>query len=250
MMRTLLVRGMLVGLAAAALALVFAWLFGEPQVGHAIAFEDSRDKLAGIAPDPEIVSRSVQKTWGLATGIGLFGVALGGLFSIAFAIAYGRIGNFDARATSALVAAGAFVAVEVVPLLKYPASPPSVGNPDTIGKRTILYFAMIAIAIIASIAAIHIGRRLAPRHGNWNAALMAGAVFIALIAIAYIALPGINEVPATFPAVVLWRFRLASLGIQAVLWTTLGLGFGALTERSLSNTRQPSRQDTRSATPA
>ena len=251
MMRTLLVRGMLVGLAAAVLALVFAWVFGEPQVGHAIAFEDSRDKLAGLAPEPEIVSRGVQKTWGLAIGIGVFGVALGGLFSIAFAIAYGRIGNFGARATSALVAAGAFVSVEVVPMLKYPANPPSVGNPDTIGKRTILYLAVIAIGIIVSIIAVQIGRRLAPRYGNWNAALIATAVFIALVAIAYIALPGINEVPAGFPAEVLWRFRLASLGIQAVLWTTLGLGFGALTERGLANARRV-RPDPapRPATPA
>lgn len=71
MMRSLLVRGMLTGLAAAALALVFAWIFGEPQVGHAIAFENAHDKMARMAPAPEIVSRSVQQTWGLATGIGL-----------------------------------------------------------------------------------------------------------------------------------------------------------------------------------
>jgi hypothetical protein len=56
-------------------------------------------------------------------------VALGGLFSIAFAICYGRIGRFGPRATSALVAAGAFVAVELVPFLKYPANPPSGRQP-------------------------------------------------------------------------------------------------------------------------
>ena len=49
--------------------------------------------------------------------------------------------------------------------------------------------------------------------------------------LAYVVLPGVNEVPAGFPAAVLWRFRVASLGIQVVLWTTLGLVFGALTER-------------------
>ena len=38
-------------------------------------------------------------------------------------------------------------------------------------------------------------------------------------------------VPAAFPATALWRFRLASVGVQAVLWATLGIGFGALTER-------------------
>jgi Probable cobalt transporter subunit (CbtA) len=40
----------------------------------------------------------------------------------------------------------------------------------------------------------------------------------------------INEVPEDFPATLLWRFRLASLGTQTVLWTVLGLGFAAALE--------------------
>jgi hypothetical protein len=236
-MRTLLVRGMLTGLAAAALALVFAWIFGEPQVGHGIAFEQHRAALAGAVPGPALVSRILQKTAGLAVGAGVFGVALGGLFALAFAVAYGRIGAFSARATAALVAAGGFIAIEVVPFLKYPASPPGANNPGTIGNRTTLYFAMIAISIIASIAAVQTGRRLAARLGNWNATLAGAALFAVLVAIAYLALPATNETPAAFPATVLWQFRLASLGIQTVLWTTLGLGFGALTQRNLTTTQ-------------
>ena len=38
--------------------------------------------------------------------------------------------------------------------------------------------------------------------------------------------------PEAFPAVVLWQFRLASLGAQMILWAILGLGFGAWTERA------------------
>src|SRR5215813_14111785 len=134
MMRMLLVRGMIAGLAAGALALVFAWIFGEPQVGHAIRFENQQARLAGAVPAPELVSRTIQETFGLALGVGLVGVALGGLFSIAFAVCYGRIGQFGPRATSALVAIGGFTAIELVPFLKYPADPPSVGNPATIGQ--------------------------------------------------------------------------------------------------------------------
>src|SRR5262249_4889241 len=40
MVRTLLIRGMLVGILAGLLSSGFAWLFGEPQVDHAIAFEE------------------------------------------------------------------------------------------------------------------------------------------------------------------------------------------------------------------
>jgi hypothetical protein len=71
---------------------------------------------------------------------------------------------------------------------------------------------MIAVSVATSIAVIQIGRRLAPRFGNWNASLLAAAAFIALVTIAYLAPPAVNEVPGDIAAVVLWRFRLASLG--------------------------------------
>jgi hypothetical protein len=41
-------------------------------------------------------------------------------------------------------------------------------------------------------------------------------------------------VPEQFSAVVLWRFRVAALSIQVVLWTTIGLIFGVLAERSFA----------------
>ncbi|WP_326643281.1 CbtA family protein [Streptosporangium sp. NBC_01755] len=144
-MRALLLRGMLVGLVSAALALVFAWIFGEPQVSLAIAFKGQHAHEAAAA-EPEIVSRIVQQTSGLAVAIGLFGVAIGRLFAVAFALAYGRIGGFGIRAASALVAGGGFVTVVLVPFLFYPANPPAVGVGDTIGARTGLYFAVIAIS--------------------------------------------------------------------------------------------------------
>jgi predicted cobalt transporter CbtA len=38
--------------------------------------------------------------------------------------------------------------------------------------------------------------------------------------------------PGDFPAGLLWNFRLSSLGTQLVLWTGLGVLFGALCERA------------------
>ena len=229
--RTLLVRGMLVGVAGAVLAFLFAKVFGEPQVDHAIAFEDAHT-VPGMA-GPEIVSRAVQSTLGLGVAVLVYGAALGGIFALAFGFSYGRVGRLGARATALLVAGIGFLAVFGVPYLKYPANPPSVGNPDTIGRRTALYFLMVAISLAAAIGAVIAARTLTPRLGVWNAVLVAAGGFVVVVAVAAGLLPGINEVPADFPAVVLWRFRLASLGIQAVLWATFGLLFGALTERSL-----------------
>jgi hypothetical protein len=226
--RSLLVRGMVVGLAAGVLAFAFAFVFGEPQVQRAIDFEET------LQHDPEVVSRGIQRTLGLLTGTVVMGVALGGLFSLVFAYAYGRLGNLNARATSALLALGAFLTINAIPFTKYPANPPTVGDPDTIDKRTALFLAMIAITVLAAIAAARIRRDLLPRTTAWNATLLAAAAFIAIVAIAELILPAVHETPPGFPADVLYRFRLASLGISLTLWTAIGLGFGAAAERLIA----------------
>lgn len=234
MVRALLVRGMLVGLAAGLLAFAFAFVFGEPQVQKAIDFEDQLARLHHEHPDPEIVSRGVQRTVGLLTGTTVLGVALGGIFALTFAWVYGRLSKLSVRATSALLALAAYTTVTLVPATKYPPNPPTVGNEATIDRRTLLFFAMIAISIVAATAAARIRRDLLPSLSAWNAGLAAAAAFLALIAVAELILPAIHEVPAGFPADVLWRFRLASLGTDATLWAVIGLGFGAAAERLIA----------------
>jgi hypothetical protein len=181
-----------------------------------------------------LVSRATQAGLGLAAGLVVYGAAVGGLFALVFAFAYGRIGRFGPRATAALLALGAYVAVVLVPNIKYPANPPAIGQAETIGSRTVLFFLMILISIVALALAVALARRLSARFGTWNATILAGAAFTVVIAVAQYALPAINEVPDQFSAAVLWRFRVASLGIHAVLWTTIGLLFGALTERAMA----------------
>lgn len=155
--RNLLVRGMLAGLAAGVLAFVVAYLLGEPRVDAAIAYEESHSH----EHEMEIVSRTLQSTAGLATGVLVYGVALGGIAALAFCFALGRIGRFGPRATALLLAGAALVAVYLVPFLKYPANPPSVGDPDTIGKRTLLYFLMMLLGVLLAVAAVILGKRLA-----------------------------------------------------------------------------------------
>jgi hypothetical protein len=250
MISQLLIRGMIVGAFAGLLAFGFARVFGEPQVDLAVAFEGSLhaphveaataasgDESAAVghshADGEELVSRPVQAGLGLFTGVVVYGAAFGGIFALVFAFAYGRIGRLDARAVAALVAALGFLSVVIVPMLKYPANPPSVGSGDTIGYRTELFMAMLVLSIAATALAVIVRSRLAATYGGWNATLIAGAGFIVVIAIVMLALPGINEVPEGFPAALLWRFRIASLGTQAIVWTVLGLAFGVAARKVL-----------------
>ncbi|MCD9141047.1 CbtA family protein [Streptomyces albireticuli] len=244
--RALLVRGMLAGLAAGVLALIVAYLLGEPQVDSAIAFEEAHSHEHG---GEEAVSRTLQSTAGLATGILVYGVALGGIAALAFCVALGRVGRFGPRATAALVSLGALLTVYVVPFLKYPANPPAVGDPDTIAKRTTLYFLMIALSVLLAVGAVVLGKRLAPRLGAWYATVAAAAGFVVAVGLAYAFLPAINEVPEGFSATLLWRFRLSALAMQLLLWTGFGLVFGHFAERLLTP-RPASGTRTGTAAPA
>jgi hypothetical protein len=93
MVRGLLVRGMLVGILVGLLSSGFAWLLGEPQIDHAIAFDEHMRQLTGKAPEPELVSRAVQSTVGLLIGLVVYGCDFGGIFAVAFAYAHGRLGG-------------------------------------------------------------------------------------------------------------------------------------------------------------
>ena len=233
MTRTLLLRGMLVGIVAGLLVFAFARWIGEPQVERAIAFETNADKAKGEAPEPEMVSRKVQKGIGLLTGVVIYGAAMGGIFGLVFAFAYGRTGITSPRTLSALLAAAGFVSIVLVPALKYPANPPAVGSSDTIGMRTAAYFLLIVFSVAATVLAVQIGRRLSISYGTWNASLVAVGLFIFVMSAVSHFFPAIDEVPAGFPVTLMWRFRVATLEIQAVMWATLGLLFGWLTERGL-----------------
>ncbi|AIO35025.1 putative cobalt transporter subunit family protein [Burkholderia cenocepacia] len=231
MVGKLLMRGMLAGIAAGLLTFGFAKIVGEPQIDQAIAFEEKLDAAHGDASEPELVSRDTQAGIGLLTGVVTYGAAFGGLFALTFAYAYGRVGRIAARPLAAWLALGAFVALVIVPNLKYPANPPSIGDPDTIGYRTGLFFLMIAISIATMVFSVSVRRHLLAKLGHWNASIAAALVFVAIIATVQFGLPSIDEVPATFPAVLLWKFRVAAIGMQAILWTTIGLLFGAWVER-------------------
>ncbi|MDE7549094.1 CbtA family protein [Acetobacter fabarum] len=241
MVGRLLARGMIAGVVAALLTFVFAKLFGEPQVALAIAFESAQDVAAGNAPEPELVSRSVQASYGLLTAVLMYGAAYGGAFAIVFALAYKRLNLSSPRVLALLLAGVGFLTFVLIPDLKYPPNPPAVGLEETIGLRTAMYFAMVGIAIAISMISLLVGRALVASLGCWNAVLCGIALGLALVVVAQFGLPDINEVPGNFPAIVLWRFREAAIGMQLVMWSTLGLVFGALAEKLLQPQRGQAR---------
>jgi Probable cobalt transporter subunit (CbtA) len=270
MEKKLIGRGIIAGAFAGLLAFVFARIFAEPVINAAIAYENGRDaaqavldKAAGLpaaSDGPDIFSRTVQANIGIGVGMILFGAAMGALFAVVYAVCLGRVGNLRPRVLAMLVAGAGFLGVYLVPFLKYPANPPSIGHAETIRTRGALYLVMVLASIVFLVLAVLLGQRLQQRFGNWNASLIAGAGFVVAIGIVMAVLPQLGhlafnkaqyglhatETPLPlrdakgtivfpgFPADTLVTFRLYSVAAQLLLWSVLGLVFGPMAERVLA----------------
>jgi predicted cobalt transporter CbtA len=153
-------------------------------------------------------------------------LALGGIFALVFAYVYGRVARTSPARTALWLAGAAFLVIYLVPFVKYPPNPPAVGDTETIGERTALYVVMIWISVFAAIAAVRLRRSV----GTFLAVL----AYVAVVAIAGLALPTYNDIPADFPATTLYEFRLASAGTQLIMWASIGLVFAAAAQRVMT----------------
>jgi hypothetical protein len=280
MEKKLLLRGIMAGALGGLLAFVFAWIFAEPLIQTAIDYESGRseaeaalNQAAGLPVEsegPEIFSRAIQANLGIGVGMILFGVAMGALFAVVYTVSLGRVGSVRPRVLALLVAGGGFLTLFLVPFVKYPANPPSIGHPETIGARGGLYLIMIAGSTIVLTATIWLGRRLSRRLGTWNAVLVAAAGFVIVIGVLMAVLPSVGHLSANvaeygsqptetplplknpdgaivypgFPADTLADFRFYSIVSQLVMWAAIGLTFGPLAERLLSGTARRERATT------
>ena len=244
--RTFLVRGLLAGFLAGFFAFAVSYTVGEPQVDAAIAVEEAGAAAAPAHADEPaadghthshshdeggtVVSRDNQSTWGLATGIFAVSTAFGGVVGLISAFAVGRLGRLRPSQSTAVVALLGFVAAWLVPFVKYPATPPGVGNEDTLAVRTLYYVTFQAVSILAMIGVVLLARRLLSRIGTYRTLLVSGGTFLVIVVVTGLLLPTVNEI-GTFPGDTLWYFRRASLMTNLTLWAALGIILAGLIGR-------------------
>lgn len=232
MIRKLMICGLLAGFLAGLVGFGFMRVAGEPSIDQAIAYEEAHAPPGDDREAP--VSRSAQKGIGLLTASTAYGLAFGGIFALVFAYAYGRVARTSPARTALWLVAAAFVVVYLVPFIKYPPNPPAVGQEDTIGDRTLLYLAMVWISILAAVAAVRLRRTLAVGRSLEVATGLAVAAYLAVVVAVGVTLPGVQEVPKTFPATTLWSFRTASVGTQLAMWAMIGVVFSVTAQRVMT----------------
>jgi hypothetical protein len=269
MVKQLIGRGVLAGAAAGFLAFVFARIFAEPLINQAIDYEDARgaaqdalDKAAGLAVEaggPDLVSRTVQSTIGIGTGMVLFGAAMGALVAVAYIVAVGRTGRISSFKLALLVPFFLFIGIFAVPFAKYPSNPPAVGNDDTIRTRGALYLVTVFLACVFLYLAVLAGRWLHQRMSLYWTVILAGIGYLAVMTVCFLILPPLGHLDANvalngmrgsetplalrdpsgnivldgFPADVLAEFRTYTIAAQIILWGGIALIFAPLATKTL-----------------
>ncbi|HZQ79826.1 MAG TPA: CbtA family protein [Acidimicrobiia bacterium] len=230
----------LAGILAGLVASVLLTFTAEPVIDRAIALEEGHHAHEeGSATEPELVSRTTQKGAGRFAAYGLGGGAYGVLFGVTFLAlrrrrppGRDRDRDRDGALRPALLAgamlAGAFT---VMPFLKYPPSPPGVGDPATLSERQWKYLALIFLSLVVLAAAARLSARLRDRGRTDEERLVAtGLAVVVPLGLLCAGLPPFHD-PVDVPANLLWRFRIASLGGNLLLWAVLTVTFGAVAVR-------------------
>ena len=215
------------GIAASIVTAAFHALASEPVIERAIALEEAMAAAHGHAEDAPVVTRQVQRL-GLWIGWLGIGITCATIAGAAYFLAAPRLAQTAAWRWRALVGVAGGWALGVFPLLRFPANPPAVGDPATIGERTSDFLTLEALAAVVVILAVtvwHIERRrrpglaLALAVGCW--ALVSAALY------AFIPQAPAPEVPAEAIAIVA-QFRVLAVTGQAIFWTVFAAGFAAL----------------------
>ena len=243
--RTIVVAAVLVGVVAGLAGAVFHSVVTEPRIDEAIAIEEAAagtDAAAGADDDQVVVSRRVQK------GAGLFGAyaATGAAFGLFLAVTALSLRTTTGGPFRRVVVSGAILAgaVTVAPWLKYPPSPPAVGDPGTVGERERLYVLVVVLAALALAGLAHRSARL--RRAGWpddrRVAALAATGLVVLAGL-FGGLPGSPD-PVDVPANLVWQFRLNSLTGNLLVWTLLTVGLGVLwTEAARAAAARPAGQN-------
>jgi hypothetical protein len=231
--RSTLRASLLGGLAAGGAAAAFTFLVLEPTIKLALAIEESRGPAehshGGAAhEEAELVTRGLQQVGGV-----LAVVVSALLLSLVYAVVltrFRRTWNLGELPSALLVALGCFAVFSLAPGLKYPANPPAVGDPSTVNERTTLFVGAIMLAALVAAALLAVAGTA--RRSSWSSARTAwtlAAVVGAGGVLLFAALPSSPDaIPTDVGAALIWQFRLQSLGMLALMWTTLGLVTGTV----------------------
>ena len=201
----------------------------EPYLDQAIGIENQTLFATGEEEDtPEFwVEYNSYRVWqkgGQVLAGAILGTSIAALVGIVFLFVRNALPEGNNVKKMLVLSGLMWFTIFVIPFLKYPANPPTVGEADTVMIRGILFVSFIAISGFGAIAFYQVYKKLQ------NRKILAFVGYAIFISVAFFLMPE-NPDEITAPIELVEGFRGASFIAVSVYWLTLGLILGGFVEK-------------------
>lgn len=199
----------------------------EPYLDEAIGIENQNLFASGEEEDtPQFwVEYNSYRDWqksGQVLAGAILGTSIGALFGIVYVLSRHALpGDTDIKKTF-LLAGIMWVTLYLIPFLKYPANPPTVGDSETVVLRAILYLSFIAISGFGAVGFYQVYKRL-----KQNTRVLAFVGYAVFIGVAFTLMPP-NPDEVTAPMDLVNEFRVMSVVGVSVFWVSVAVILGVL----------------------
>jgi len=202
----------------------------EPYLDEAIGIENQNLFASGEEEDTpqfrvEYESYRIWQKGGQVLAGAILGTSMGALFGLVFALSR-EILPGDHHIKKALVLSGImWFTIYLIPFLKYPANPPTVGDPDTVVLRAILYLSFIALSGFGVIGFYQIFKRLEKRKR-----IIAFIGYVTFISAIFVLMPD-NPDEITAHMDLVNGFRAMSVVSVSIFWISIAVILGAFWQK-------------------
>ena len=220
-----LISGCFAGLVHGGLNLILV----EPYLDQAISIENQTLFATGEEEDTtsfwvEYNSYRVWQKGGQVLAGAILGTSIAALVGIVFLFVRKSLPEGNNVKKTLILSGLMWFTIFVIPFLKYPANPPTVGDAETVVMRGILFLSFITISGLGAVAFYQVYKKLQ------NKKIFAFVGYAAFIGVAFFLMPE-NPDEITAPMDLVEGFRGASFVAVSVYWLTLGLILGGFVEK-------------------
>lgn len=201
------------------------YFVAEPFIDQAIGIEVDNSIASGEVVDfDELSSYRVWQKEGTFAAGAFLGLTYGAILGIVYVISRKYLPSSDDRKKALILAAIMCLSLYVVPFIKYPANPPAVGDPETIGLRDSLY---TSYQLASGLIALGVSILMYKLRRIGYIKYVIPVIYLGLVASIYAIFPA-NPDEITAPMDLVNAFRAVTFGTMVMFYLVLGTLFGIM----------------------
>lgn len=208
----------------------------EPYIDQAIGIEVNSSIASGEAIDQnELNTYRVWQKEGTFVAGAFLGLTYGAILGIVYVVSRKFLPTSDDRKKAIILVAVLCLSLYIIPFIKYPANPPAVGDPETIGLRENLY---VGYQLASGLISLGLSAMWYKFRRISTIRFLIPVFYISLIAFIYAIFPS-NPDEISVSMDLVSTFRAVTVTTMIMFWMALGTIFGIIWNRFKPN--EPTR---------